>query len=85
MAKTMSTLRQVRIEIGGKMVTAWEPKDPALHLLGRWTDPQALLRRIHELQHPEEAELADGRGRQWQSTWRGRFTRPQRTKPQRAA
>ena len=61
MAKTISALRRVRIEIGGKMVTAWEPKDPALLLLGRWTDPEALLQRIHEVQHPEETPIADGR------------------------
>ncbi len=73
MTKTeMNTLRQVQIELGGRSVQAWEPKELSMRSLGRWTDPDALLRRIHELQHPEET-VADGPGRQWQATWRGRF------------
>ncbi len=79
-----STLREVRIEIDGKPVTAWEAKDPTLRMLGRWTDPKALLRRIYEVQHPEKVAAAEGPGRQWQATWRGRFS-PSRHKPRKAA
>jgi hypothetical protein len=72
-AKRMDALRQVRLEIGGEYTTAWEAKDPALRILGRWTDPKALLQRIYEIQHPESVVVPEGPGRQWQSTWRGRF------------
>jgi hypothetical protein len=70
--KAISTLREVRIDIGGNAVSAWEAKEPTLRSLGRWTDPEALLRRIYELEHPEE-NVPEGPGRQWQATWRGRF------------
>jgi hypothetical protein len=80
----MSALREVHIDIGERSVTAWEPKDPGLRSLGRWTDPQALLRRIYELEHPE-ANAPEGPGRQWQATWRGRFTPPKRAKARPAA
>ena len=83
--KKMDALRAIRIEIGGKDVTAWEAKDPALRMLGRWTDPKALLRRIYAFQHPEEAEVLEGPGRQWQATWRGRFSTPPRAKSRKAA
>lgn len=82
--KSMSALRQVRIAIGGHDVIAWEPKEPSLRSLGRWTDPKALLRRIHELEHPE-AHLPQGPGRQWQATWRGRFSPSRRGKARSAA
>ena len=82
--KKMDALRQVDIEIGGKHVIAWETKEPALRALGRWTDPKALLRRIYELEHPEKA-VPEGPGRQWQATWRGRFTVSPRQKPRKAA
>ena len=82
--KKMDALKQVHIEIGGKPVVAWEAKEPALRLLGRWTDPQGLLRRIHELQHPEE-NVPEGPGRQWQATWRGRFAATPRSKSRKAA
>ncbi|MFQ5666312.1 MAG: hypothetical protein ACE5I7_07750 [Candidatus Binatia bacterium] len=82
--KRMDALREVQIEIGGRFVTAWEAKKPSLRRLGRWTDPKALLRRIYELDHPE-VTVAEGPGRQWQATWRGRFTHPRRAKPRRAA
>ncbi len=82
--KKMNALREVCIEAGGTRVVCWEPKDPALRGLGRWTDPKALLRRIHELEHPEETVL-EGPGRQWQATWRGRFAPPARAKPRKAA
>ncbi|MFI5396857.1 MAG: hypothetical protein ACHQ9S_15075 [Candidatus Binatia bacterium] len=84
--KKMDSLRQVHIKIDGKPVVAWEPKDRALRAaLGRWTDPKALLGRIYAVQHPEEMETQEGPGRQWQATWRGRFTSPQRTKSRKAA
>jgi len=83
MKKKMGALREVQIHIGGKRVLAWEPKDQSLRLLGRWTDPKALLRRIYEFQHPEE-NVPEGPGRQWQATWRGRFS-PNRAKPRKAA
>ena len=79
----LSALRKVTLQAGDNRVVAWIAKDPALQSLGRWSDPQALLRRIYELEHPEEAAL-DGPGRQWQSTWRGRFT-PSRPKSRKAA
>lgn len=72
--KKMTALRQVRIQIDGKTVVAWETKDPALRSLGRWTDPKALLRRVYQVEHPEAVLMPDGPGRQWQATWRGRFT-----------
>jgi hypothetical protein len=82
--KRMDTLRQVHIQIGGKRVTAWETRDPALRVLGRWTDPKALLRRIYEFEHPEAA-VPEGPGRQWQATWRGRFAVTPRQKSRKAA
>jgi len=69
----MDTLRQVQIAIGGRSVQAWEAKSPSLQLLGRWTDPKALLRRIHQIEHPNETVEATP-GRQWQATWRGGFS-----------
>jgi hypothetical protein len=83
--KKIDALREVRIRIGGKMVSAWEAKAPALRSLGRWTDPKALLRRIYEVEHPDKVVVPEGPGRQWQSTWRGRFNQPPRQKPQKAA
>ena len=84
--KGMSVLRQVRIDIGQSCVAAWEPKEDSLRSLGRWTDPEALLRRIYEREHPEEVNNAtEGPGRQWQATWRGRFAPAKRTKAQSAA
>ena len=80
----MSALREVRIDIGEQCVSAWEPREAALRSLGRWTDPQALLRRIYELEHPEE-NTPEGPGRQWQATWRGRFTPAKRAKARPAA
>jgi hypothetical protein len=80
----MTALRQVRIDIGGSRVIAWEAKDLALRSLGRWTDPKALLRRIYELEHPQE-DVPEGPGRQWQATWRGRFTPAKRTNKARSA
>jgi hypothetical protein len=82
--KTMTALREVQIDIGGKDVVAWEPKDASLRSLGRWTDPKALLRRIYELEHPEESQ-PEGPGRQWQATWRGRFAPARRGKTRTAA
>lgn len=82
--KTMTALRQVQIDIGGHDVTAWEPKEPSLQSLGRWTDPKALLRRMYELEHPEE-NVPEGPGRQWQATWRGRFSPVRRSKARSAA
>ena len=61
--KEMATLRQVRIEIDGHGVSAWEPKAEELRSLGRWTDPEALLRRIYELEHPNE-NVPEDPGRQ---------------------
>ena len=81
--KNLEALRRVEIEIEGKQVTAWEAKDHALRALGRWTDPKALLKRIYEFEHPEES-IPEGPGRQWQATWRGRFTAP-RGKSRKAA
>jgi hypothetical protein len=83
--KKMDVLRQVNIEIDGKRVAAWETKDRALRALGRWTDPKALLRRIYQFEHPEELEVPGGPGRQWQATWRGRFTVSPRLKSRKAA
>jgi hypothetical protein len=86
--KKMDSIRQVHIERDGKPFVAWEPKDRVLRAaLGRWTDPKALLERIYAVQHPEETEAQEGGGpgRQWQSTWRGRFTSPQRGKSRKAA
>ena len=82
--KEMAALRKVDIEIDGRHVIAWEAKDPALQNLGRWTDPKGLLRRIYELQHPEE-NVPEGPGRQWQATWRGRFVGNPRTRSRKAA
>ncbi len=70
----LKTLKKVHIEVGGKRVVAWQPKDPALQNLGRWTDPQALLRRMYEQQNPEETMESLGPGRHWQATWKGRFS-----------
>jgi len=81
--KKLDALKRVHIELGDKTVVAWEAKDPALRMLGRWTDPKALLRRIYELEHPEE-NVPEGPGRQWQATWRGRFATP-RGKSRKAA
>ena len=83
--KKMDTIREVRIKIGARNVTAWEPKAPALRTLGRWTDPKALLKRIYEVEHPEEVTVPEGPGRQWQATWRGRFSPPGRQKSRKAA
>ncbi len=83
--KKIDALREVRIKIGGKNVSAWEPKAPVLRSLGRWTDPKALLRRIYELEHPEEVMAPEGPGRQWQATWRGRFNAGARVKSRKAA
>ncbi len=83
--KKMDALRQVDIEIAGKHVVAWETKDPGLRALGRWTDPKALLRRIYELEHPEVTAVPEGPGRQWQSTWRGRFSTASRQRSRKAA
>jgi len=82
--KNMGALKEVHINIGGHDVTAWEARDPGLQMLGRWTDPKGLLRRIYELEHPEEAQ-PEGPGRQWQSTWRGRFVPNTRSKAKKAA
>ena len=82
--KEMAALRKVEIEIDGRNVIAWEAKDLALQNLGRWTDPKALLRRIYELQHPEE-NVPEGPGRQWQATWRGRFAGHPRNRSRKAA
>jgi hypothetical protein len=83
--KKMNALREVRIVIDGKTVSAWEAKEPALRGLGRWTDPKALLRRMYAVQHPEETAAAEGPGRQWQATWRGRFAPATRPKSRKAA
>ena len=83
--KKMDALREVRIKIGGKTVSAWEAKAAALQNLGRWTDPKALLRRIYEVEHPEEIAAQEGPGRQWQATWRGRFNQAPRQKARKAA
>ena len=83
--KKLDSLRQVQIEIGGKRVVAWEAKERALRGLGRWTDPKALLRRIYQFEHPEESEVQEGPGRQWQATWRGRFAGSPRSKSRKAA
>lgn len=69
----LKSLRKVYIEVGGKRLAAWEPKDPNLRNLGRWTDPRALLRRMWEQAHPQSALEALGPGRQWQATWKGKF------------
>ena len=82
--KKMDALREVHIQIGGKRVVAWEAKDAALRPLGRWTDPKALLRRIYEFEHPEVA-VPEGPGRQWQATWRGRYSATPRAKSRKAA
>lgn len=82
--RTMTALRQVRIDISGKHTVAWEPKEPTLRSLGRWTDPKALLRRMYELEHPE-ANVPEGPGRQWQATWRGRVSPGRRDKAHSAA
>jgi hypothetical protein len=82
--KRMNALREVHIEIGGKRVTAWEAKDAALQALGRWTDPKALLRRIYEFEHPE-VTVPEGPGRQWQATWRGRYSAASRVRSRKAA
>lgn len=83
--KKKDALREVHIDISGKPVAAWEPRDPSLRTLGRWTDPKALLRRIYELEHPESVEVPEGPGRQWQATWRGRFAGTSRQKARKAA
>ena len=82
--RSMNELRKVYIEAGPQRFPAWEAKDPRLQALGRWTDPQALLRRIYEWEHPEET-VDEGPGRQWQATWRGRFVPGARTKRRNAA
>ncbi|GIW43713.1 MAG: hypothetical protein KatS3mg077_0995 [Candidatus Binatia bacterium] len=81
----LKALKKVYIEVGGKRVPAWEPKDPALRSLGRWTDPEALLRRMYEQEHPEDALEFLGPGRQWQTTWKGRFNPALKQKNRRAA
>ena len=83
--KGMDALREVQIKIGGKRVVAWEARDRILRALGRWTDPKALLQRIYLAEHPEELENQEGPGRQWQATWRGRFTAAPRGKARKAA
>lgn len=83
-APKMSDLRKVFIQLGNERVVAWEPKDPAKRALGRWTDPEALLRRMYEIDHPEEF-VPEGPGRQWQATWRGRFTGPAKPRSRDAA
>ncbi len=83
--KKLDALRRVQIVIDGKRVTAWEAKDQGLRALGRWTDPEALLRRIYQFEHPEEATVPEGPGRQWQATWRGRFAASPRSKSRKAA
>ena len=83
--KSMDALREVQIMIGGKRVVAWEAREPLLRALGRWTDPKALLQRIYLAEHPEELENQEGPGRQWQATWRGRFTAAPRGKARKAA
>jgi hypothetical protein len=83
--KKTDAIREVRIKIGGKTVSAWEPKSPILRNLGRWTDPKALLKRIYEVEHPEEVAVPEGPGRQWQATWRGRFNPTARQKSRKAA
>jgi hypothetical protein len=80
---TIKSLRKVHIDVAGKRVVAWEPKDPNLRSLGRWTDPQALLNRMYELEHPSAP--AAGPNRQWQQTWRGRVVPASKTKARRAA
>jgi len=81
----LDTLRKVRLETGGEAVWGWEAKDPALRILGRWTDPQGLLKRIYEFQHPETVENQGLPGRQWQATWRGQFTHAPRRRGSKAA
>jgi hypothetical protein len=83
--KKIDALREVRLKIAGKTVSAWEAKSPALRNLGRWTDPKALLKRIYEVEHPDEVTLPEGPGRQWQATWRGRFNPATRQKSRKAA
>ena len=83
--KKMDALREVRIKIGGKNVSAWEAKSAILRNLGRWSDPKALLKRIYEVEHPELVAVPEGPGRQWQATWRGRFNQAARQKPRKAA
>ncbi len=84
--KSMSALREVHIDIGKAHVVAWEPKEASYRTLGRWTDPKALLQRIYELEHPDEAQnTPEGPGRQWQATWRGRFSPAKRNKTRTAA
>jgi hypothetical protein len=83
--KGMDTLRRVLIQIANKRVAAWEAKDQGLRALGRWTDPQALLQRIYQFEHPEELEAQEGPGRQWQATWRGRFSGGPRARSRKAA
>jgi len=83
--KSKDALRKVQIKIDGKRVVAWEAKDQTLRALGRWTDSKALLQRIYLLAHPEEMETQEGPGRQWQATWRGRFTAAPRVKARKAA
>ena len=68
--------REAPIEIGGETISAWEARKPEFRTLGRWSDPRALLLRIHQMEHPEEYET-EAQGRRWQNTWRGRFS-PQR-------
>jgi hypothetical protein len=85
MKKAMSALREVHIAIGDASVTAWEPKEASFRNLGRWTDPKALLRRIYELEHPESITTPEGPGRQWQATWRGRFSPAKHSKTKSAA
>jgi len=80
----LDTIRKVLLQTGGEAVLGWEAKDPALRILGRWTDPQGLLKRIYEFQHPETVE-DQGPGRQWQATWRGQFTPAHRRRGRKAA
>ncbi|MCX8072628.1 MAG: hypothetical protein N3C12_09275 [Candidatus Binatia bacterium] len=81
----LTALRKVHIEVGGKRVVAWEPKDPSFRNLGRWTDPQALLRRMYEQEHPRESLDELGPGRHWQATWKGRFNPAAKQKKKSAA
>lgn len=81
---SLKSLRKVYIEVRGQRVVAWEPKDPSLRSLGRWTDPEALLRRIHDIEDPQPPEV-EGPGRQWAQSWRARLVARPKGKAKRAA
>lgn len=80
----LDRLRRVRIDTGGEAVFGWEAKDPALRMLGRWTDPTGLLKRIYEHEHPETVQ-DEAPGRHWQATWRGQFAPAGRKRARKAA